>query len=179
MDFFEFLEIMKNLPTQNEIDKLCQSNINFFYLEYLATCGYFKLLNPVQKYHLFSTACAYESIDIAILLYKNQVDIEGVKGLMLNFLAEVGTNSEYVLFRWIWEKNEIEFDKKDILECFIKILKTNNLEFAEWFFSLDIIDFSNYELKNKIGNEVLEDANTHDDYLIAKLICEKYLKNKS
>ena len=44
-----------------------------------------------------------------MLLYKNNIDIEGVKELMLNFMAEVGSNSEYVIFRWIWEKKQINF----------------------------------------------------------------------
>ena len=46
--------------------------------------------------------------------YKNDIDMEGVKELMLNYMAEVGSDSEYIIFRWIWEKNEINFTKDEI-----------------------------------------------------------------
>ena len=176
MNFFEFLEIMKNIPSPNDIDILCKSNENFYYLDNLTSQGYFKLLTPIQKYHLFTTACAYESVDIAMLLYKNNIDIEAVKEFMLNFMAEVGENSEYVMFRWLWEKKEINFSKEDNIECFIKILKSGNLEFIEWFFSLNIIDLFDQTIKKKIFNEILECANSYDDYMIGKVICEEYLK---
>lgn len=177
-DFMNFLEIIKNIPTLNDVDILCKSNTNFFYLDNLASLGYFNLLCPIQKYHLFETACAYESVDIAMLIYKNDIDLEGVKELMLNFLAEVGGSSEYYIFRWIWEKNQIEFTQDEIMECFTKILKTGNLEFAQWICSLNLINFLDVSVKKIIGENVLELASTQGDYEIAKLICEKCLENQ-
>jgi hypothetical protein len=178
-DFFEFIKIMNNIPKSDQIDELCKANENFVYLDNLASQGYFKLLTPIQKYHLFATACAYDSIDIAMLLYKNDIDMEGVKELMLNFMAEVGSNSEYVIFRWIWEKNQIDFSKDEIDNCFIKILKSGNLEFVEWFCSLScLIDWNDKEIKTRIGSEVLEFTDSVEDYLVAKFICEKYVKNR-
>jgi hypothetical protein len=178
-DFFEFIKIMNNIPKPDQIDELCKANENFVYLDNLASQGYFKLLTPIQKYHLFTTACAYDSIDIAMLLYKNNIDMEGVKELMLNFMAEVGSNSEYVIFRWIWEKNQIDFSKDEIYSCFIKILKSGNLEFVEWFCSLScLIDWNDIEIKARIGDEVLEFTDSKEDYLEAKFICEKYMKNR-
>ena len=178
-DFFEFIKIMNNIPKPDQIDELCKSNENFFYLDNLSSQGYFKLLTPIQKYHLFATACVYDSIDIAMLLYKNDIDMEGVKELMLNFMAEVGSNSEYVIFRWIWEKNQIDFSKDEIDNCFIKILKSGNLEFVEWFCSLSyLIDWNDKEIKARIGSEVLEFTDSVEDYLVAKFICEKYVKNR-
>ncbi len=180
MDFFEFLEIMKSIPKPDEIDNLCKSNINYFYLDNLASQGYFKLLSPIQKYHLFATACAYESVDIAMLLYKNDIDLEGVKELMLNFLAEVGSNSEYVIFRWLWEKNEIIFNQEEINDCFIKILKSSNLEFVEWMCSQNnLINWEDSLIKERIINEVFENADCLDDYKIAKIICEQYLARQN
>ena len=177
-NFFDFIEIIKNLPKPNEVDELCKSNLNFFYLDYLSSLEYFKLLTPIQIYHLFSTACAYESIDIAMLLYKNNIDMIGVKELMINFMAEVGSDSEYVLFRWIWEKNNIVFTNNEINECLIKILKTGNIEFIEWFLSIpDIIKWNNLNLKKQIANEILETASYKKDFIIAKYICKKYSEN--
>ena len=183
MDFFEFIEfieIMKNIPKPDDIDELCKSNINYYYLDNLASQGYFKLLCPIQKYHLFSTACAYESVDIAMLLFKNNLDMEGVKGLMLNFMAEVGSNCEYVIFRCIWEKNQINFTQEEINDCFIKILKSGNLEFVEWFCSQsNIIDWNDKSIRERIVFEVLEYFDCIEDFLIAKYICEKYMCNKN
>jgi hypothetical protein len=179
MDFFEFIEIIKNIPKPDEIDELCKSNINFNYLDNLASNGYFKLLSPIQKYHFFSTACAYESIDIAMLLYKNDIDMNGVKELMLNFMVEVGSNCEYVLFRWIWEKNQINFTQDELNDCFIKILKSRNLEFIEWIFSQsDIINLKDNDIKKRIAFEVLEYSDTKEDFEIAKYICEQFIAIK-
>jgi hypothetical protein len=154
MDLTEFLEIMSTIPKPDFVDNLCKFNENLIYIEKLATIGYFKLLSPIQIYHLFTTACGYESIDIAILLYSNGIDKDAVKEFMINFLAEVSEPNEYVLFRWIWEKNDINFTKEEIEECFIKILKKNNLEFADWFFSLNLINIKDNNIKNKLANEI-------------------------
>lgn len=177
MDFFEFIEIMKLIPKPEQIDQLCKSNINFIYLENLSSYGYFKLLSPIQKYHLFSTACAYESIDIAMMLYKNDIDLDALKELMINFMADVGSNSEYVIFRWIWEQNSINFTQDEIIDCLIKIFKSGNIEFAEWFCSQISVDWEDKLLKQKIINEILHQADSSDDYLMAKFICQFYLTN--
>ena len=175
MDFYEFLEIMKTIPKPDFIDNLCKNNQNLVHLEKIATIGYFKLLNPIQIYHLFTTACGYESVDIAMLLYMNDIDKDAVKEFMINFLAEVGGNTEYVLFRWIFEKNEINFTKEEFEECFVKILKVNNLEFADWIYSLNFINIKNDKIKNQLAIELLSIANNNQSFLTAKWICEKYL----
>lgn len=177
MDFFEFIEIMNQIPKPEQINELCKSNLNFEYLDNLASFGYFKLLSPIQKYHLFATACAYESVDIAILLYKNDIDMEGVKELMINFMSEVGSSSEYVIFRWLWEKNLINFNQDEIVECLIKILKSGNIEFTEWFCSLNLINWNDPLIKKKIADEFLNNIELKKEYIIAKFICEQYLKN--
>ena len=174
MDLTEFLEIMKTIPKPEFIDKLCKYNENLIYFEKLATIGYFKLLSPIQIYHLFTTACGHESIDIATLLYSNGIDKDAVKEFMINFLAEVGESNEYVIFRWIWEKNDINFSNEELENCFIKILKTNNLEFADWFYSLNLLNINNENIKNKLANEILNIANDYQTYLTAKWICKKY-----
>ncbi len=180
MDFFEFIEIIKNIPKPDDIDELCKSNVNFYYLDNLATQGYFKLLTPIQKYHLFARACAYESIDIAMLLYKNNIDMEGVKELMLNFMAEIGSNSEYVIFRWIWEKKQINFTQEELNDCLIKILKSGNLEFIEWYCSQsNTINWNDNKIKERIACEVLEYYDSKKDFVIAKYICGKYLSMKN
>ena len=178
--FNKLIEIMRSIPMLEQMDELCKYNINFQPIENLASQGYFKLLTPIQKYHLFATACAHASIDIVMLLYKNDIDMEGVKELMLNYMAEVGSDSEYIIFRWIWEKNEINFTKDEIDDCLIKIFKSGNLEFVEWFCSLsnpNIIDWNDSDLKKRIGYEVLEFVDSKEDYIIAKYICEQYMKN--
>lgn len=180
MDFYEFIEIMKNIPKLDQIDELCKSNLNFYYLENLSLHGYFKLLTSEQKYNLFATACAHDSIDIAFLLYKNDIDINCVKELMLNFMVIIGSNSEYIIFRWIWEKKQIIFNKDEIKYCLINILKSGNFEFTDWFCStFDTIDWDDDNLKIKITDEVLENLKTKEDYIIAIYICNKYLKNKN
>lgn len=177
MDFFEFVEIMKTIPKPEQIDLLCKSNTNLNYLEKLASEGYFKLLSPIQIYHLFTTACGYESIDIAMLLYSNGIDKDCVKEFMINFFAEVAQESEYVLFRWIWEKHNIVFNQEELEECFVKILKANNLEFADWFYSLGKINIQNEQFRQLVSEEVLANAESHIQYQTAKWICEKYLVN--
>jgi len=177
--FIEFLQIMEKIPKINDIDELCKNNNNLIYLNYLSSLGYFKLLCPIQKYHLFSTACAHNSIDIAILLYKNNIDFYALKEFMLNYLAVNSSDSDYVIFRWIWEKKQIIFSNEDNIDFLIKILKAGNLEFIEWFCSLNIINYSNINIKNKIINEVLNFANSQKDYLVAKFISKKYLYYKN
>ena len=125
--FIKLIEIIKNIPTLEQIDELCKYNTFLSPIENLSSQGYFKLLTPIQKYHLFATACAHESVDIAMLLYKNDIDMKGVKELMLNYMVEVGSDSDYIIFRWIWEKNQINFTKNEITDCLIKILKSGNL----------------------------------------------------
>lgn len=59
---------MKNIPKPFDIDELCKSDKNFYYLDNLASQCYFKLLSPIQIYHLFSIIYAYESVNIRFLL---------------------------------------------------------------------------------------------------------------
>jgi len=172
--FFKFMMIMKTIPTIEQIDNLAKSNDNLPIFESLQTQGYFKLLCPIQKYHLFVSACSHDSIDIAMLIFNNNIDLEGVKELMLNYLAQVGGNVEYIIFRNIWEKKVIDFNPNEIEEIFFSILKSSNLEFAEWFCSLNLIDLNVDKIKQKIGLEILASANNLDDYQMAKFICSKY-----
>lgn len=180
MDFYKFIEfikIMKNIPTFAQVEELTESNENLPYIEKLASLGYFKLLDPEQIYHLFVNACVYESVDIALLLYKNNIDLIGVKEFMCNYLIEFGTNSDYFIFRWVWEKEHINFTSEEKINCFIKILKSNNLEFAEWFRFNSNIDIHEPINKHKIAWEVLSNANTKQDFLTNKFISEQYLKS--
>lgn len=182
MDFYkfiEFIEIMQNIPTIIQVEELVESNENLPYIEKLASLGYFKLLDSEQIYHLFVNACVYESVDIALLLYKHNIDLIGVKELMCNYLVESGTNSDYFIFRWIWEKAQICFTYEEKINCFIKILKSNNLEFAEWFYLNTNISLKDTEIKHKIAYEVLEHTNTKQDFLMGKFISEQYSKIKS
>jgi hypothetical protein len=174
--FFEFMKILKSIPTIEQIDELVKSNTNLCFFEFLKTNGYFKLLDPIQKYHLFVTACSYNSIDIAMLILNcPDIDLEGVKELMLNYLVKVGTNVEYIIFRKIWEKNIIHFNQEKIEEIFFSIFKTLNLKFIEWFCSLNQIDLKNQRIKNKISNEILSNAVSKSDFEICKFICSIYL----
>lgn len=175
---FEFMIIMISIPSIEQIDYLTKSNENLSIFECLQSQGYFKLLSPIQKYHLFVTACSFDSIDIAMLIFNNNVDLIGVKELMLNYLAPVGGNVEYVIFRNIWEKNVINFNFDEIEEIFFSILKSSNLEFIEWFFNLNIINYNDIKIKKKIGLDVLTHANNYDDFIIAKFICSQFLYKK-
>jgi hypothetical protein len=176
--FFKFMMIMKTIPTIGQIDNLTKSNINLGIFESLQSQGYFKLLCPIQKYHLFVSACSHDSIDIAMLIFNNNIDLEGVKELMLNYLAEVGGSIEYVIFRNIWEKNVINFDYDEIKEIFFSILKSSNLEFIEWFCSLNLINFNDNKIKEQIGYDIIGKAENHHDFVVAKFICSQFIKNK-
>lgn len=174
--FYEFMMILKSIPTIEQIDEWAKSNTNLYFFEFLQSNGYFKLLDPIQKYHLFVTACSHNSVDIAMLiLNQTDIDLEGVKELMLNYLVQVGTNVEYVIFRKIWEKNIIHFSQEEIEEIFFSIFKTLNQEFIEWFCSLNQIDLKNQRIKDKISNEILSNAESKSDFEICKFICSLYL----
>lgn len=172
--FSTFINLLSNLPTVKQIDELTKSNENLYFFEFLKSIGYFNLLDKEQKYHLFVSACSYDSVDIAMLIFSCEIDLDGVKEFMQNYLAEIGTNTEYVIFRKLWEKKIFNYKLDEIEEFFFQILKTSNLEFIEWFLSLDIIDLSNAKIKNKIGFEILENASTYDDFQVNKLICSYY-----
>lgn len=174
ISFTQFMEIMKILPTLQQIDEYCKYDYNLESFEYLESIGYFKFFTPIQKYHLFSTSCGYESNSISKLLYRNNLDLEALKEFMINFFAEVGGENEFDMFKWIWEKNDIDFKSDELIECFIKILKSGNLDFSKWFYSLNLIDIKSLEVKKKIENEFLFDANTHQDFKIAHWICTLY-----
>lgn len=174
--FYEFMMILKSIPNIAQIDEWAKSNSNLYFFEFLQSNGYFKLLDPIQKYHLFVTACSHNSIDIALLiLNQTNIDLEGVKELMLNYLVQVGTDVEYVIFRKIWEKNIIHFSLEEIEEILFSIFKTSNLEFVEWFCSLNQIDFLDLRIKEKITNEILANAESKSDFKIGKFICSLYL----
>lgn len=177
-DFVKFMMIMKNIPTLQQIDNLTKSNKNLKIFESLQSQGYFKLLSPIQKYHLFVSACSHNSIDIAMLIFNNDVDLEGVKELMLNYFIQICSNTEYIIFRKIWEKNIINFNTEEIEEIFFSILKCSNLEFVEWFCSLNLININDNRIQNKIASDVLANANNYDDYIIAKFICSLYIQKK-
>ena len=177
-DFVEFIMIIKTIPTLQQIDNLTKSNNNLKIFESLQSQGYFKLLSPIQKYHLFVSACSHDSIDIAMLILNNNVDLEGVKELILNYFIQICSNTEYIIFRKIWEKNIISFNKEEIEEIFFSILKCSNLEFVEWFCSLNLININDNKIQNKIASDVLANANNYDDYMVAKFICSLYIEKK-
>jgi len=174
--FYKFMMIIKSIPTIEQIDNLTKSNKNFKMIELIASQGYFKLLNPIQKYHLFVTACSHDSIDIAMLIFNNDIDLEGVKELMIVYLAQVGGNTEYMIFRKIWEKNIINFNLEEIEKIFFSILKSSNLEFVEWFCFLNLININDNKIKEKIGFDILANADNYQDFIVSKFICSLYSK---
>lgn len=174
-NFNNFINIMSSIPTVENVEYLTKSNENLYFFEILQSNGYFKLLDPIQKYDLFVSACCNDSIDIAMLILKNEIDLEGLKEFMKNYLAIVGTSTEYIIFRKVWEKNIVCFNKFEIEELFFTILKTFNLEFIEWFFSLKLIDLHDEMIKQKIGCDVLNDIENKEDFIVAKFICLQYM----
>ena len=59
---------------------------------------------------------------------------------------------------------------------FFNILKSSNLEFIEWFCSLNLIELNDTRIKEKIGWEILDKASNNDDYKKAIFICSQYIK---
>lgn len=180
--FYEFMNVMKFIPTIVQINQMVNSNDNLFYFEFLKSIGYFNLLEHEQKYHLFVEACVHDSVDIAMLIFSTGIDLVGVKELMLNYLAPVGSSTEYVIFRKIWEKNIIDFNNDEIEDIFLSILKSSNVEFAQWFYSINLMDsinLNNINLKNKIGWEILNNASEKEDYDMCVYICSIYLNNSN
>jgi len=174
--FIEFMQIMKSIPTIKQITELTHINTNLFFFEFLKSSGYFNLFDPIQKYHLFVEACSYNSIDIAMLIFSTSIDLEGVKEFMQNYLAQVATSTEYMIFRKIWEKNIIQFNQEEIEEMFFHILGSSNIEFIEWFCSLNLIDLENTIIKEKISWNILSKVSNNDDYKTAIFICYQYVK---
>lgn len=174
--FLQFMEAMKSIPTISQIMKLTHHNSNLNVFEFLKSQGYFNLLDLEQKYYLFVEACEYDSIDIAMLIFSTSIDLEGVKNFMQNYLAQVATNIEYMIFRKIWEKNIIIFNQEEIEEIFFYILGSSNIEFIEWFYSLNLINFKDQRIREKIGWEILDKASSNDDYKTAIFICSQYIK---
>ena len=177
--FYEFMTLMKSIPTISQITKLTHTDSNLFIFEYLQSQGYFNLLDSTQKYYLFVEACEYESINIAMLIFSNSIDLEKVKIFMKNFLTQFGNNSEYIIFKKIWEKNIIIFNQKEIEEIFFSILKSTNIEFIEWFYSLNLINLKDEKISEQINFKILMNASNSDDYKVAIFICTQflYLKN--
>lgn len=174
--FCEFMLIMKSIPTVKEITELTHTNTNLFFFEFLKSSGYFNLLGEEQKYHLFVEACSHDSIDIAMLIFSTLIDLEGVKEFISNYLAQVATSTEYIIFRKIWEINIVQFNQEEIEEMFFHILGSSNLEFIEWFCSLNLIDLKDTRIKEKIGWDILDKATNNDDYRKAIFICSQYIK---
>ena len=177
MNFIEFMNIMKKIPTYTDIDNLCKDDNNYDFICSFAHHRYFTLLSPEQIYNLFTTACSHDAIEISKILFKQNIDLVGVKNLMLNYMSEVGSETEYLLFKWIWETRKIIFTNNEINECFINILKTRNMEFIQWFYSLDLINLTN--IKNDIANKVLENATNTDQFIVASWICWQYQNSNS
>ena len=175
--FYEFIMILKSIPTMTQVYEWTKYNSNLNFFEFLQSYGYFKLLDPIENYHLFVSACSNDSIDIAMLILNHtNIDLEGVKELMLNYLVQVGTNVEYVIFRKIWEKNIIQFSLEEIEEIFLSILKTSNIEFVQWYCSLNLIDLKNKRIKDKINNQIMVDDEFTKNIDIRKFICSLYLE---
>lgn len=173
--FIKFMNIIKFIPTIKEITEFTHINDNLFFFEFLKTSGYFNLLDPTQKYHLFVEACSHDAIDIAMVIFSTSIDLEGVKEFMQNYLAQVATSTEYMIFRKIWEKNIIQFNRDEIEDMFFHILKSSNLEFIEWFCSLNLIDLKDKKIKDKMGWDILNKATNNDDYKTAIFICSQYM----
>jgi len=106
-EFYKFLQTMSTLPTPQQLDEYCKNDCYIGLFEHLESIEYFKLLSPIQKYHLFSTACGYDCELISKILYKNDIDIEGLKVFMINYCAEEGQNNEYKMYKRIWSDGKI------------------------------------------------------------------------
>lgn len=176
-EFCEFMQIMKSIPTVKQITELTHTNTNLFLFKFLKSSGYFNLLDDKQKYNLFVEACYHDSIDITMLIFSTSIDLEGVKKFMQNYLSQVATSTEYMIFRKIWEKNIIQFNHDQIEKMFFYILKSSNIEFIEWFYSLNLINLKSDRIKKKIGWDILDRATNNDDYKIAIFICSQYITN--
>jgi hypothetical protein len=174
--FTKFIQIIKSIPIVKQITELTHTNTNLFFFKFLKSSGYFNLLDPIQKYHLFVEACSYDSIDIAMLIFSTSIDLEGVKEFMQNYLSQVATCTEYLIFRKIWEKNIIQFNQEEIEEMFFQILDSLNIEFIEWFCYRNLIDLKDTRIKEKIGNQILENEETTSDFQVAKFFSSMYLK---
>ena len=81
-----------------------------------------------------------------------------------------------MIFRKIWEKKLINFNLEEIEEIFFLILKTSNLEFVEWFCSLNLININDDKIKEKIGSDILANAVDYQDFMVSKFICSLYTK---
>lgn len=135
--FYEFMMILKSIPTMAQVDEWAKSNLNLNYFEFLKSQGYFKLLDPVQKYHLFTTACSHDAVDIAMLIFNyTDIDLEGVKELMLNYLVQVGTDTEYIIFRKIWEKIKFILIQKKLKKYFSQYSKLQTWNLFNGYFIL-------------------------------------------
>jgi len=52
-EFYKFLQTMSTLPTPQQLDEYCKNDCYIGLFEHLESIEYFKLLSPIQKYHLF------------------------------------------------------------------------------------------------------------------------------
>ena len=154
---------------------MTESNNNLKDFEYLESIGYLEMLSPMDRYHLFVSACGYDSADIAMCIYRIGVEQDALKEFMINYLSEIGGSTEFLVFRWIWNKNQIKFNTEELNQIGINILNSGNIDFVEWFYSFELIDLNNVEFKKLVG-EVLSKADKYEDYQIAKHICSLYIK---
>lgn len=170
-EFMIVITILKSIPTMKQ---LC-TNIDFFAT--LNLNGYFNLIDKEQKYNLFVNACLHDSVDIAMEIYETNVDIEKekIKEFMQNYLVMIGSTTEYVIFRKIWEKNHIQFSPEEIDNLFISILKTSNIDFIKWFYSLGLINIKNEKMIKQIGFRILANALNSNDFIVAIFICNIYM----
>ena len=175
--FYKFMEIMKSIPNILQISDLTITNSNLPIFEFLQSQNYFNLLSIEQKYMLFLKACLYNSLDIALLIFISSTNLLAIKEFMKKYLAQIGNNMEYLFFKKIWEKNIIVFNQEEIDEMFFFILKTSNLEFIEWFYSLNLINLKDEIIIKKIGFEILDNASNSDDFIVAIFICSLYLEH--
>lgn len=174
-NFYKFMIILKSIPTIAQVNEWTKYDCNLYFFELLKFYGYFKLLDPIQNYNLFITACSHNSIDIAIfILNYTDIDLGKVKEFMTNPLIYNKSIINHIIFKKIWEKNIIHFNLKEIETIFFYILKTSNLEFIKWFCSLNLIDLKNDIIKQKIGDEILERAENISDFAIGLFICSMY-----
>lgn len=95
-------------------------------------------INQDEIYNLISTVCVKLSYkdcnqkyyEIFNKLYELQKDHNDLKPLLINFLAQEG---EINLFKWIYNKKDIQFNKEEYNDCKDYILKSGKIEFINWF----------------------------------------------
>ena len=171
-----FIELIKLLSSSyQQINELAKSDNNFQLFKMLDIFNYLNIFNSLQLYNLFVIACLENSTNIALLLIDKEIYTDSLKEFMKNYLSKIGNN--FIIFKKIWEKNIIIFDQEDIEIIFFNILKSLNIEFIKWFYSMKQINLNDNRIKNKIGTEILEFAENKQDFIVIMCLLQFYIND--